>query len=561
MFKFSYLRNIPQIIYFIGFISIISGVLNAFLIILLAGLIQIFLYICGFISIDSINNNILFISNYDNKIILSLIIFTIILQGLSLFAQTFINIIFAEKFNFETKKNILSLIFHSDNIKYFESGLTSNLFSQIIPKSSSYIASLLKFITLFIQLILLACFCLYIMPYYFILSLFLLLLTSPFFIFLNVMSKKYGKFIIKSNKKMSLQIMRSIKNYLFINILGLSKIEKNKSINFALDYYNNFMKSNLYYSLASSVPTTIGTSLIIFLFYNFSISSVNKVDVLSFFYIFYRFISMLSQNVTIINSLSIESPNFENLSKIYDEFKVIKSNIRNSKKNNIDIVINEDLNPLEVKNLTFKYSKNEKLILNNLSFKLNKSSVLLIKGPSGTGKTTLLMNLIGIIKNNGGSIKWFENDLSNYDQQYFRSLIGYVGPETYIIAGSIIDNLCYGLNYQPTQEDIEEACLKSQCLEYINSLNNKFNSVLSEQGEGLSMGQKQRLGLARAFLRKPKILILDEFTSNLDKNNENLILKQINLIKEEMIVMIATHSSAFDSTAAEIINLDLNENN
>ena len=528
---------------------------------MLAALIQIFLYICGFISIDSINNNILFITYYDNKIILSLIIFTIILQGLSLFAQTFINIIFAEKFNFETKKNVLNLIFHFDNIKYFESGLTSNLFSQIIPKSSSYIASLLKFITLFIQLILLAFFCLYIMPYYFILSLFLLLLTAPFFIFLNVMSKKYGKFIINSNKRMSLQIMRSIKNYLFINILGLSNIEKNKSINFALDYYKNFMKSNLYYSLASSVPTTIGTSLIIFLFYSFSINSVNKVDVLSFFYIFYRFISMLSQNVTIINSLSIESPNFDNLSKIYDEFKVKKSNIFNSKKNNINIVINEDLNPLEVKNLTFKYSKNEKLILNNLSFKLNKSSVLLIKGPSGTGKTTLLMNLIGIIKNNGGSIKWFEQDLSNYDQQYFRSLIGYVGPETYIIAGSIIDNLCYGLNYKPTQEDIEEACLKSQCLEYINSLNNKFNSVLSEQGEGLSMGQKQRLGLARAFLRKPKILILDEFTSNLDKNNENLILKQINLIKKEMIVMIATHSSVFDSTAAEIINLDFNENN
>ena len=98
MFKFSYIKSIPSVIYLIGFISIISGIFTASLIIALAALIQVFLYICGFIPIDSINKNILFITNFDDQIILSIIIFVVILQGLSLFIQTFINIIFAEKF-------------------------------------------------------------------------------------------------------------------------------------------------------------------------------------------------------------------------------------------------------------------------------------------------------------------------------------------------------------------------------------------------------------------------------------------------------------------------------
>ena len=169
------------------------------------------------------------------------------------------------------------------------------------------------------------------------------------------------------------------------------------------------------------------------------------------------------------------------------------------------------------------------------------------------------MTLIGVLNDYSGLIKWYGKDLKTYQKEYFRSLVGYVGPETYIISGTIKDNLCYGFQNNPDMSLIYDACKKSNSINFIDSFNEKFNANLSEQGDGLSMGQKQRLGLARAFLRNPKILILDEFTSNLDKKNELLIMEEIKSIKKNMIIIIATHSEVFDSISDKIINLDMKD--
>jgi len=555
MINISNIKLLPSKIYLIGSISIIAGFVNSLTIFGLAMLLQVFLFIVGFIELQNINHNLHFLTN-NIPLFLVIFFFVIILQGVSLFFQSFINIIFSEKFNLEIKKKILNLIFNPESLYDFDIGTTSNIFSQIIPKSASYLNALLRFITLLIQIVIIALICLYLMPNLFVISLFFLSFTIPIFLYLNKKSKKYGTLIMQSNKKMSLQLMRSIKNYIFLSILGISKKEKNKAKIFANDYYSNFMRSNLYYSLSSSLPQTIGTVIMIILFYRFSGANSNSADVLSFFYLFYRLIGMLSQNVTILNNINLESPNFDNLMHILKKHSDLRKFA--DFENDDSAIIQIDFNkiPLKVSNLKFRYSSKTNYILKNISFNLNRSSILVVKGPSGSGKTTLLMSLIGILKNYTGQIIWFENNLKDYNHQNFRSVIGYVGPETYIIPGSIHENLCYGLSTIPSKDEIINACKMSESYKYIMQLEHGFDSKLSEQGEGLSMGQKQRLGLARAFLRNPKILIFDEFTANLDKENEDIIVENISQIRRDMTIIISTHSNSFDALGDKIINLN-----
>jgi ABC-type bacteriocin/lantibiotic exporter with double-glycine peptidase domain len=108
----------------------------------------------------------------------------------------------------------------------------------------------------------------------------------------------------------------------------------------------------------------------------------------------------------------------------------------------------------------------------------------------------------------------------------------------------------------PTVEELKSACSSAEMDSFLNHSENGLNTMLTEQGEGLSMGQKQRLGLARALLRKPQILVLDEITANLDKKTEATIIDNIEKLKGTMTILVATHSNAFDSIADHTIHFD-----
>ena len=112
-------------------------------------------------------------------------------------------------------------------------------------------------------------------------------------------------------------------------------------------------------------------------------------------------------------------------------------------------------------------------------------------------------------------------------------LIALVPQSPFLIAGTIYENICYGLNTKVPLEEVEEAAKKAYIYDYINGLPDKFDSVISESGNNLSGGQRQRIAIARIFLRKPKILILDEATSALDNTSEKHIQLEIEKLREE----------------------------
>ena len=196
---------------------------------------------------------------------------------------------------------------------------------------------------------------------------------------------------------------------------------------------------------------------------------------------------------------------------------------------------NNEITPeiINIKNLNFHYSENEnKLILDGLNIDIEKGMYLGIAGPSGCGKSSLIKAICKLEKGDG-TIILDDTNIDNLSRNDIADIIALVPQTPFLIAGTIYENIIYGINRDVTLEEVREAARKARILDYIDSLPEKFNSQISEGGNNLSGGQRQRIAIARIFLRKPKILILDEPTNALDNTSEKYIQQEIEKLKEE----------------------------
>jgi ABC-type bacteriocin/lantibiotic exporter with double-glycine peptidase domain len=189
---------------------------------------------------------------------------------------------------------------------------------------------------------------------------------------------------------------------------------------------------------------------------------------------------------------------------------------------------------IKVKDLYYYYDE-AKPIFKKLSLTVASGGQLGLVGPSGCGKSTLLLLLTGIITPRAGKITYHFDDLEVSPTQL---KIGYVGAEPFLVMGSLLENLLYGWKGPlPTKEEIKKSLLQVSMGEYAN----KLEMSIGEGGEGLSAGQKQRVCLARALLRKPSLLVLDEATANLDRATEAGIMQVLKNQKGKMTQIIVSH--------------------
>ncbi|MBP3597219.1 MAG: ABC transporter ATP-binding protein [Clostridia bacterium] len=188
---------------------------------------------------------------------------------------------------------------------------------------------------------------------------------------------------------------------------------------------------------------------------------------------------------------------------------------------------------IKMENITFYYSENEdKVILKDFNIDIDKGMYLGIAGPSGCGKSSLIKSICKLEKATGDIIVDNKN-LNNLTRSDLSKLIALVPQSPFLIAGTIYDNITYGIDREVSMEEVEAAARRAYIFDYINGLPDKFNSLISEGGNNLSGGQRQRIAIARIFLRKPKILILDEATSALDNTSEKYIQSEIEKMKQE----------------------------
>ncbi len=196
---------------------------------------------------------------------------------------------------------------------------------------------------------------------------------------------------------------------------------------------------------------------------------------------------------------------------------------------------------LEFKNVSFQHQSAHYKALNSISFDVKNGETIAFVGPSGSGKSTLVKLLVGLYRPQEGSIFYNNVDGKEFDFDELRNQIGFVTQDTQLFAGTIRENLLF-VNPSATEKDLQLALKKSSCSALLERAEKGIETVIGEGGLKLSGGEKQRIAIARALLRKPHLLIFDEATSALDSITEEEItttIKEISKEKEQITVLIA----------------------
>jgi len=264
----------------------------------------------------------------------------------------------------------------------------------------------------------------------------------------------------------------------------------------------------------------------------------------------------LTPIITNINSafagILYSRPSFNNILSIINSINEKKT--EKKIKNNVFII--DKFNELEFKNIDFSY--NESKILDNFSFKLTGNKMIGVTGDSGSGKSTILNIITGLLKIKKGSVLIDGNNILNNDFRMNNNNIGYVPQEVFLINGSIVSNIALGhLNKNINNEDLSLA-IKVSGLEtmFLKDKNMNLDTAILDKGQNLSGGQKQRVGIARALYRKPSLLILDEATNQIDSSTKLKIITDLRTNYKNMTTIIVSHDNSVINTCDYLINLN-----
>lgn len=201
-----------------------------------------------------------------------------------------------------------------------------------------------------------------------------------------------------------------------------------------------------------------------------------------------------------------------------------------------------EIRSLEFNHVAFKHQSASQNALNDISFKVNTGETIAFVGPSGSGKTTLMKLLVGLYRPQQGKILYNGIDENSIDFEDLRNQIGFVTQDTQLFSGTIKENLLF-VNPAATDTELDDVLQKAACQNLLSRAEKGLDTMIGEGGLKLSGGEKQRLSIARALLRKPKLLLFDEATSALDSITEEEITDTIRFISKEgkQITILIAH--------------------
>ena len=194
---------------------------------------------------------------------------------------------------------------------------------------------------------------------------------------------------------------------------------------------------------------------------------------------------------------------------------------------------------IQISNLNFEYVQNFP-VLNDISIDIKKGETSAIVGSTGSGKSTLIKLLLRLYDSTSGEIIFDNDDIKDLEIDSLRNKIGLVSQDIFLFEGTVFENIAYG-NLNASDEEVWEAARLSESDKFINLLPNKEKTIVGERGQKLSGGQRQRISIARAILKNPEILILDEATSAVDNETEAAIQRSINTLKKGRTVIAIAH--------------------
>jgi len=466
----------------------------------------------------------------------SIIFFLLIIFTLKILVMIYVSwseVNFVTEFKEILSNKLFNNFLHRSSYQVLKNNSSEYLrnFTYEIDLTTLFISSIIKIILDFIVLLAIAIFLLFFDPLVSVTIFFIFTLISfLYYFYVKDLIFNWGNKRVKFQKNRIQFINESFSAIRYIKILAREKFFFNK---FSLQN-KNLSRITLKISFINTIPRHVLEFLLFFLilsllaFLSFNNYESNEIIKIISIYTMaaFRLIPSINRIISNFQSARFTYPAFK---KILSEMKIpiLISEIENNKfyfKKNIFIKINK-----------FSYNKNTKYLLQNTSMEFNKNSKIGIIGPSGSGKSSLINIICGFIKHDGFvkvDGKPMHENLSGWQKN-----IGYIPQKIVILNDTLKENILFGLKKKIIQQDIINILKKVNLFQFYKKLPFGINTIIKQDGFNISGGEIQRIGIARAIINNPEILILDEATSALDTFTENKILKEISLLKKTIIIV------------------------
>jgi ATP-binding cassette, subfamily B, bacterial PglK len=261
---------------------------------------------------------------------------------------------------------------------------------------------------------------------------------------------------------------------------------------------------------------------------------INTIPTIGLFVVSaFRLLPSLSKIISSLQTLKYNKAAIVTLNNQFDKLKLTEKDTKEYSKINFK--------KISIKNLKFRYEEQKNYLINDLNIEMNKNSIIGISGVSGSGKSTLVNLITGLLKPSAGQIYVDNNDIKLFLNDWQKN-IGYVSQSVFLLDDTIKNNIALGVEQKNFDKKHYHQCIKNSSLdEFIDSLPNKEDTLIGENGTRISGGQKQRIGIARALYFKPSLLIFDESTNALDEQTEKQIIQTIKNLGKEITIILISH--------------------
>ncbi len=415
---------------------------------------------------------------------------------------------------------------------------------------------LIQTLEFFSELIIIFGLGIFLMLYDFKVSIIVLILSIMFIFLISIFTKKK---MFSLGEKVRIFEQSRIQNYIeSFNLIKEIKIynKQNFFVNRDLNFTSNFLQTDFLFRFIKSIPTVLVELLLItimltLILINIEVKSTNHIlELLGVFAASgFRLMPSSKRMVSSIQSLRYALPSINN---IINEFpKNEKLHLSKNSKNEIKDIKKSIL----ISDVSFKYDNQEKHVFQKLNIEIPKGKITGIKGTTGSGKTTMVNLILGLVSPTNGSIFIDNNNFKDTKISSIHSLIGYVPQNIYLMDASIKDNISF-FSDEISSESIEDSIDKANLRKFVDQSIHGLATNIGEKNSKISGGQAQRIGIARALAKKPRILILDEATNALDIRTENEILNGISNLKGELTIIIISHDENSLKICDKIIDLD-----
>ena len=243
----------------------------------------------------------------------------------------------------------------------------------------------------------------------------------------------------------------------------------------------------------------------------------------------------VQQIYTAITSITFAAPG---INKLYEDFKQIKPYSENQDRGSLTFK-----NMIELKNIYFSYPNTTRTALKNINLVIPAKSKVGLVGTTGSGKTTIIDIVLGLLTPQKGTLEVDEKIITNQNVESWQRLIGYVPQHIYLSDDTVAANIAFGEEIKDINLDLIEKVARIANLHefVVNELPNQYKTNIGERGIRLSGGQRQRIGIARALYLNPQVLILDEATSALDNQTEKAVMDAVNNVSRNITIIKVAH--------------------